>query len=226
MTDRAQNTQVTRQLLEVFQHGRLGAIDELVHPEFINHEAPPGSPQGPEGLQQTISWLRGLWGPMRAEIQNAREAERCQQRAVARGRGGPTVDLALLSRAVCLWQVRYHAPTAAPSRVPVWRARSSREAGNPMGRPGPGANRRIFRRSASSFSASPTANPVGTRKIGSICLACAVGAQSMLLMLPILAAAAAGSKDLGGLADLEGLSAGVVSRRVVSGPRFPGGSST
>jgi predicted ester cyclase len=70
MTDRAQNTQVTRQLLEVFEHGRLGAIDELVHPEFINHEAPPGSPQGPEGLKQTISWLRGLWGSMRAEIQD------------------------------------------------------------------------------------------------------------------------------------------------------------
>jgi predicted ester cyclase len=70
MTDRAQNTQATRQLLEVFEHGRLDAIDELVHPEFVNHEAPPGSPQGPEGLKQTISWLRGLWGPMRAEIQD------------------------------------------------------------------------------------------------------------------------------------------------------------
>ena len=70
MTDRAQNTQATRQLLEVFEHGRLDAIDELVHPEFVNHEAPPGSPQGPAGLKQTISWLRGLWGPMRAEIED------------------------------------------------------------------------------------------------------------------------------------------------------------
>ena len=50
MTDRAQNTQATRQLLEVFEHGRLDAIDELVHPEFVNHAAPPGSPHGPEGL--------------------------------------------------------------------------------------------------------------------------------------------------------------------------------
>ena len=70
MTDRGPNTQVTRQLLEVFEHGRLDAIHELVHPEFVNHEAPPGSPQGPAGLKQTISWLRGLWGPMRAEIQD------------------------------------------------------------------------------------------------------------------------------------------------------------
>jgi hypothetical protein len=56
MTDRAENAQVTRRLLEVFEDGRLDAIDELVHPQFINHEAPPGSTQGPEGLKQTISF--------------------------------------------------------------------------------------------------------------------------------------------------------------------------
>lgn len=64
------NHQVTRRLLEVFEHGRLDEIDTLVHPDFINHEAPPGSPQGPDGLKQTIGWLRGLWGPMRAEVQD------------------------------------------------------------------------------------------------------------------------------------------------------------
>jgi predicted SnoaL-like aldol condensation-catalyzing enzyme len=66
-----QNTQITRRLLsEVFEHGRLEAIDELVHPQFVNHEAPPGSPTGPDGLGQTVTWLRGLWGPMRAEIKD------------------------------------------------------------------------------------------------------------------------------------------------------------
>ncbi len=70
MSDRTRNIQTTRGLLEVFDHGRLEEIDGLVHPDFVNHEAPPGSPQGPEGLKQTITWLRGLWGPMRAEIQD------------------------------------------------------------------------------------------------------------------------------------------------------------
>ena len=67
----AHNTQITRRLLaDVFEHGRLEAVDELVHPKFINHEAPEGSPQGPEGLKQTVTWLRGLWGDMRADIQD------------------------------------------------------------------------------------------------------------------------------------------------------------
>jgi predicted ester cyclase len=42
----------------------------LVHPEFVNHEAPPGNPQGPEGLKETIGWLRDLWGPMDFEVED------------------------------------------------------------------------------------------------------------------------------------------------------------
>jgi hypothetical protein len=33
-------------------------------------EAPPDNPQGPEGLKETVSWLRGRWGPMHAEIED------------------------------------------------------------------------------------------------------------------------------------------------------------
>jgi predicted ester cyclase len=55
-------------LVELFEKGNLDAADELIHPDFVNHEAPPDNPQGPEGLKETVSWLRGLWGPMRAEI--------------------------------------------------------------------------------------------------------------------------------------------------------------
>jgi predicted ester cyclase len=64
-----QNKRTTRRLLEeLFERGDMDAADGLVHPDFINHEAPPGSPQGPEGLKDTVTWLRGLWGPMRFEI--------------------------------------------------------------------------------------------------------------------------------------------------------------
>ena len=66
-----QNKQVTRRVLEeLFEKGNLEAAEELIHPEFVNHEAPPDNPQGPEGLKETVSWLRGLWGPMRAEIED------------------------------------------------------------------------------------------------------------------------------------------------------------
>jgi hypothetical protein len=49
MPNQTENTQVTRELLAVFEHGRLEVIDELVDSDFVNHEAPPGSPQGPGG---------------------------------------------------------------------------------------------------------------------------------------------------------------------------------
>lgn len=66
-----QDKRVTRDVLtKLFAEGNLDAADELIHPEFINHELPPGNPQGAEGLKQTVSWLRGLWGDMRAEIKD------------------------------------------------------------------------------------------------------------------------------------------------------------
>jgi predicted ester cyclase len=66
-----ENRRITRRVLEdLFDKGNLDAADELVHPDFVNHEAPPNNPQGPEGLKETVSWLRGLWGPMRAEIED------------------------------------------------------------------------------------------------------------------------------------------------------------
>ena len=66
-----QNKRITRRVLEeLFEKGNLGAADELIHPDFVNHEAPPQNPQGPEGLKETVSWLRGLWGPMRAVIED------------------------------------------------------------------------------------------------------------------------------------------------------------
>jgi predicted ester cyclase len=67
----ADNKRITRRVLEeLFEQGNLDAADELIHPNFINHEAPPDNPQGPDGLKETVSWLRGLWGPMRAEIED------------------------------------------------------------------------------------------------------------------------------------------------------------
>ena len=69
MTDRARNTEITRRLLsEVFDAGDLDAIDELIHPEFVNHEAGPETKPGREGLRETVTWLRGLWGPMSFDV--------------------------------------------------------------------------------------------------------------------------------------------------------------
>jgi predicted ester cyclase len=65
------NKQIALRVLEeLFEKGNLDAADELIHPDFVNHEAPPDNPQGPEGLKETVSWLRRLWGPMHADIED------------------------------------------------------------------------------------------------------------------------------------------------------------
>jgi predicted ester cyclase len=66
---RNENIRIVRRVLkELFDEGDLGATEELIHANFVNHEAPSNNPQGPEGLRETITWLHGLWGPMRAQI--------------------------------------------------------------------------------------------------------------------------------------------------------------
>jgi hypothetical protein len=58
----AENKRIPPKLLEeLFEKGNLGAADELIHPNFVNHEGPPDNPQGLEGLKETGSWLRSLW---------------------------------------------------------------------------------------------------------------------------------------------------------------------
>ena len=88
MTGFDDNTRVTRRVLEeLFDKGNLDAADELVHTDFVNHEAPPGNPQGPEGLKQTVRWLRGIWGPMRSDIEDEiREGDKVVARVTMHGR--------------------------------------------------------------------------------------------------------------------------------------------
>ena len=66
-----ENKRIARAVLEeLFEKGNLDAADELIHPDFVNHEAPPGNPRGPEGMRETVAWLRGLWGPMHADVED------------------------------------------------------------------------------------------------------------------------------------------------------------
>jgi predicted ester cyclase len=83
-----ESKRVTRRLLEeLFEKGNMDAADELVHPEFVNHEAPPANPQGPEGLKETVTWLRELWGPMRFEIEDEiSEGDKVVARVTMHGR--------------------------------------------------------------------------------------------------------------------------------------------
>ena len=47
-----------RYIQEVFNEGRLERLDELVSPEYILHDAPPGIPSGPEAIKNAVSMFR------------------------------------------------------------------------------------------------------------------------------------------------------------------------
>jgi steroid delta-isomerase-like uncharacterized protein len=54
---------------DVFNKRNLGAADELVAPDAINHEAAPGVPaRGPESLKAAVSWLSAAFPDMHMAI--------------------------------------------------------------------------------------------------------------------------------------------------------------
>jgi predicted ester cyclase len=57
-----------RTLEEVFPNGDVAALAEVVHVDVVNHEAPPGAPQGLDGMTQTMRWLARAFSDRRYEI--------------------------------------------------------------------------------------------------------------------------------------------------------------
>jgi predicted SnoaL-like aldol condensation-catalyzing enzyme len=101
-----------RVLGELFEKGNLEATDELIHPAFVNHEAPFNNPQGPEGLKETISWLHGLWGPMRADIEDVIcEGDKVVARVTMHGRhvgeflGRPPTGKEFATKQIHIWRI-------------------------------------------------------------------------------------------------------------------------
>ncbi len=57
-TEEANKASFRRAYEELFNQGNLSLVEELVAPDFLNHEAPPGSNRGPESMRQLIRMLR------------------------------------------------------------------------------------------------------------------------------------------------------------------------
>src|SRR2546428_11309841 len=66
-----QNTRLVRRALnEVFAGGNLAVVNEIFHPDFVNHEAGPRTPPGPEGLKVTVRWLRDAFSDLHYTIED------------------------------------------------------------------------------------------------------------------------------------------------------------
>ncbi len=52
---------VRRYVEEVFNEGNLALVDDLVDPNFVDYDAPPGLPPGPEGARQAFALLHSAF---------------------------------------------------------------------------------------------------------------------------------------------------------------------
>lgn len=55
---------------ELLNGGELSVADELVAPDFVNHEAPPGMDRGPESIRGLATMLRTAFPDLRFTIED------------------------------------------------------------------------------------------------------------------------------------------------------------
>jgi len=79
---------VRRALQEIYASGDLEVADELVHPDFSDHEpAHPDHPTGPEGVKETVRSLHGTFADLRFEVEDEiAEGDKVVQRVTMSGR--------------------------------------------------------------------------------------------------------------------------------------------
>ena len=77
-----------RALEEIYAKGDLEVVDELVHPEFTDHEpAHPDLPVGPDAVRQTVQRLHETFSELRFEVQQEiAEGDRVVQLVTMSGR--------------------------------------------------------------------------------------------------------------------------------------------
>ena len=77
---------VRRAAKSLFEDGDLDAVDELFHPEFVNHEAAAGRSGGREGMKEVAAWLRKTFdNPTVDEQDIVAEGDRVVVRVLFRG---------------------------------------------------------------------------------------------------------------------------------------------
>jgi predicted ester cyclase len=102
-----------RTLEEIFPNGDADGLAEVVHPDCVNHEAPPGAPQGLQGMTFSMRMLEAAFSDRRWEIHQAiAEGDTVVLHCTFSGRHtGPFMGLAPTNRPFAFRQVhivRFH----------------------------------------------------------------------------------------------------------------------
>ncbi len=79
---------VRRALQEIYARGNLELANEVVHPDFVDHEpAHPERPAGPDSVKQTARSLQTAFGGLRFEVEDEiAEGDKVVQRVIMSGR--------------------------------------------------------------------------------------------------------------------------------------------
>ena len=79
---------VRRALEEIYAQGDLELANELVHPDFVDHEpAHPEQPTGPESVRRTVRRLHSAFGELRFEVEDEiADGDKVVQRVTMSGR--------------------------------------------------------------------------------------------------------------------------------------------
>ena len=77
---------VVRTQLEYYGAGRYDLAEEVVTDDYLDHEAPPGTPRGPEGANRVLRWLRDAFNDLTYEVKDVfGDGDRVAVRLVTRG---------------------------------------------------------------------------------------------------------------------------------------------
>ena len=93
-----------RFLQEVFNEGQLDKIDELLSPSYVLHDAPPGTPEGGEGIRHVVTMFRTAFPDLKITIEEMlAERDKVCVRATTRGiHKGTLFGIAPTGRAVTM----------------------------------------------------------------------------------------------------------------------------
>ncbi len=82
-----QNKAIYRRFIqEVFNEGQLDKLDELLSPAYVFHDAPPGTPEGPEAIRQVVTMFRNAFPDLTITFEDQiAEGDKVCSRTTTRG---------------------------------------------------------------------------------------------------------------------------------------------
>ena len=81
-----ENKAAFRRITEAFSTGDLSTFDELISPQFVEHNPAPGQESGPEGMKQLAAMFRIAFPDMQVTIEDLiAEGDKVVGRITARG---------------------------------------------------------------------------------------------------------------------------------------------